>query len=88
MTSEDEFQVLVVTSDSNIFLNQLVVAENGVYRCLLQDGNGTVYSSTHFTLTGEVLPKMLLFTLHDKFSSGNLQYASSILWPLREDFLR
>ncbi|XP_062399847.1 izumo sperm-egg fusion protein 1 [Sardina pilchardus] len=56
VTSGDEFQVLVVTSDSNIVLNQLSVAEQGVYLCLLQDNNGTVYSRTSFTLSVSALP--------------------------------
>ncbi|XP_048100431.1 izumo sperm-egg fusion protein 1 isoform X2 [Alosa alosa] len=56
VTPGDEFQVLVVTPDSNIILNQLVVAEQGVYLCLLQDNNGTVYSRTSFTLTVSTLP--------------------------------
>ena len=59
MTSEDEFQGLVVTSDSNIVLNQLEVGEQGVYLCLLQDKNGTVFSRTHFTLTGKTQPDSL-----------------------------
>ncbi|KAL2086268.1 hypothetical protein ACEWY4_017327 [Coilia grayii] len=56
VTSEDEFQVLVVTPDSNVVLNQLTLAEQGVYRCLLQGRSGTVFSRTRFTLNVSALP--------------------------------
>ncbi|KAL2086226.1 hypothetical protein ACEWY4_017285 [Coilia grayii] len=56
VTSEDEFQVLVVTPDSNVVLNQLTLADQGVYRCLLQGRSGTVFSRTRFTLNVSALP--------------------------------
>ncbi|XP_060737793.1 izumo sperm-egg fusion protein 1 isoform X2 [Tachysurus vachellii] len=48
---EDEFEVLVVTEDSKIVLNQLSMSEQGVYRCFLLDQHGTTLSHTHFILT-------------------------------------
>ncbi|XP_027007676.1 izumo sperm-egg fusion protein 1 isoform X3 [Tachysurus fulvidraco] len=48
---EDEFEVLVVTEDSKIVLNQLSVSKQGVYRCFLLDQHGTTLSHTHFILT-------------------------------------
>uniref|UniRef100_A0A3B1K9P2 Ig-like domain-containing protein n=1 Tax=Astyanax mexicanus TaxID=7994 RepID=A0A3B1K9P2_ASTMX len=38
------FEVLVVTEESKIVLNQLSVSEQGVYRCLLLDKHGTELS--------------------------------------------
>ncbi|XP_031685279.1 izumo sperm-egg fusion protein 1 [Oncorhynchus kisutch] len=49
--TEGDFRVLVVTEDSSVVLNQLHVDEEGMYRCLLTDGKGTVLSRTHFLLT-------------------------------------
>ncbi|XP_061117852.1 izumo sperm-egg fusion protein 1 [Conger conger] len=48
--------VLVVTPDSSIVLNQLRRDEQGVYRCLLLDSDGTVLSCTHYVLTVTPLP--------------------------------
>ncbi|XP_036383818.1 izumo sperm-egg fusion protein 1 isoform X2 [Megalops cyprinoides] len=48
--------VLVVTPDSTIILNQLRKDEQGVYRCLLLDSDGTVLSCIHYVLTVTPLP--------------------------------
>ncbi|XP_035235180.1 izumo sperm-egg fusion protein 1 [Anguilla anguilla] len=48
--------VLVVTPDSRIVLNQLRHDEQGVYRCLLLDNDGTVLSCMHYVLTVTPLP--------------------------------
>ncbi|KAJ8396916.1 hypothetical protein AAFF_G00012390 [Aldrovandia affinis] len=48
--------VLVVTPDPKIMLNQLRRDEQGVYRCLLLDGDGTVLSCVHYRLTVTALP--------------------------------
>ncbi|XP_062854759.1 izumo sperm-egg fusion protein 1 isoform X2 [Trichomycterus rosablanca] len=50
-TVEDRFDVLVVTQDSKIVLNQLSVSEQGVYRCFLLDRHGITLSHMHFILT-------------------------------------
>ncbi|XP_046727768.1 izumo sperm-egg fusion protein 1 isoform X2 [Silurus meridionalis] len=55
-TAEDEFEVLVVTQDSRIVLNQLRVSEQGVYHCFLLDQHGTTISQTHFLLTVTPVP--------------------------------
>ncbi|KAJ8379240.1 hypothetical protein SKAU_G00000180 [Synaphobranchus kaupii] len=54
--------VLVVTPDSRIVLNQLRRDEQGVYRCLLLDGDGTVLSCMHYVLT--VTPSPLTTPRH------------------------
>ncbi|KAM3867438.1 izumo sperm-egg fusion protein 1 [Diretmus argenteus] len=53
---ESDFKVLVVTEDSSVVLNQLHVDEQGTYRCLLQDGNGIVFSQVTFLLNVTALP--------------------------------
>ncbi|XP_017322730.1 izumo sperm-egg fusion protein 1 isoform X2 [Ictalurus punctatus] len=55
-SAKDEFEVLVVTKDSKIVLNQLSVSEQGVYRCILLDQHGTTLSHTHFILTVIPMP--------------------------------
>ncbi|KAF4070418.1 hypothetical protein AMELA_G00285320 [Ameiurus melas] len=55
-SAEDEFEILVVTKDSKIVLNQLSVSEQGVYRCILLDQQGTTLSHTHFILTVIPIP--------------------------------
>ncbi|XP_048065857.1 izumo sperm-egg fusion protein 1 [Megalobrama amblycephala] len=45
-----EYEVLVVTEESKIVLNQLTINEEGTYRCLLQDQKGTVLSRMYFKL--------------------------------------
>ncbi|XP_030621915.1 izumo sperm-egg fusion protein 1 [Chanos chanos] len=56
LSIEGDYKVLVVTPESKIVLNQLRVEEQGVYRCLLQDSEGTTLSRTHFILTVNPLP--------------------------------
>ncbi|KAK3565387.1 hypothetical protein QTP86_007664 [Hemibagrus guttatus] len=55
-SAEDEFEILVVTKDSKIVLNQLSVSEQGVYRCFLLDQHGTTLSHTHFMLIVTPMP--------------------------------
>ncbi|KAB5567823.1 hypothetical protein PHYPO_G00237260 [Pangasianodon hypophthalmus] len=55
-SAEDRFEVLVVTKDSKIVLNQLSVSEQGVYRCFLLDQHGTTLSHTLFILTVIPMP--------------------------------
>ncbi|KAL7827293.1 hypothetical protein SRHO_G00330110 [Serrasalmus rhombeus] len=55
-SAEDGFEVVVVTEDSKIVLNQLSVGEQGVYRCLLLDKHGTELSRMYFMLTVTPLP--------------------------------
>ncbi|KAG7332060.1 hypothetical protein KOW79_003894 [Hemibagrus wyckioides] len=55
-SAEDEFEILVVTKDSKIVLNQLSMSEQGVYRCFLLDRHGTTLSHTHFILTVTPMP--------------------------------
>ncbi|XP_043965098.1 izumo sperm-egg fusion protein 1 isoform X1 [Gambusia affinis] len=50
-----DFQLLVVTQDASIVLNQLHLDEQGTYRCSLQDENGAVYYRASFLLTVEPL---------------------------------
>ncbi|XP_067250050.1 izumo sperm-egg fusion protein 1 [Chanodichthys erythropterus] len=47
---DGEYEVLVVTEESKIVLNQLTINEEGTYRCLLQDQKGTVLSRMYFKL--------------------------------------
>ncbi|XP_049341881.1 izumo sperm-egg fusion protein 1 [Astyanax mexicanus] len=49
-SDQELFEVLVVTEESKIVLNQLSVSEQGVYRCLLLDKHGTELSRMHFIL--------------------------------------
>ncbi|KAK1787088.1 hypothetical protein P4O66_017468, partial [Electrophorus voltai] len=49
-SAEDDYEVLVVTEDSKIVLNQLSVREQGVYRCLLLDKKRTALSRMYFIL--------------------------------------
>ncbi|KAG7480787.1 hypothetical protein MATL_G00059860 [Megalops atlanticus] len=52
----NDSMVLVVTPDSTIILNQLRKDEQGMYRCLLLDSDGTVLSCIHYVLTVIPLP--------------------------------
>ncbi|XP_060786998.1 izumo sperm-egg fusion protein 1 [Neoarius graeffei] len=57
-SAEDGFEVLVVTKDSKIVLNQLSVSEQGVYRCFLLDQHDITLSRTHFILTVTPMPTL------------------------------
>ncbi|XP_018617897.1 izumo sperm-egg fusion protein 1 [Scleropages formosus] len=50
-----EFTAFLVTPQSKVILNQLEMDERGVYRCLLQDGSGTVLTEMYYNLTGDGL---------------------------------
>ncbi|XP_068594928.1 izumo sperm-egg fusion protein 1 [Brachionichthys hirsutus] len=54
--NESSFNVLVVTEDSSVVLNQLQADEQGTYRCSLQDPNGVVFYQVAFLLTVDLLP--------------------------------
>ncbi|KAM6965385.1 izumo sperm-egg fusion protein 1 [Aplochiton taeniatus] len=54
--TEVDFQVLVVTEDSSVVLNQIRLDEQGTYRCLLCDRNGTVFSKITFLLFVKPMP--------------------------------
>ncbi|CAG5924448.1 unnamed protein product [Menidia menidia] len=53
---KSDFMGIVVTHDSSVVLNQLHVDEQGTYRCLLKDQNGTVFYGVTFLLTVAPLP--------------------------------
>ncbi|XP_076845156.1 izumo sperm-egg fusion protein 1 isoform X2 [Brachyhypopomus gauderio] len=55
-SAEDDFEVLALTEDSKIVLNQLTVSDQGVYRCLLLDKENTALSRMYFMLTVIPLP--------------------------------
>lgn len=62
--SENNFKVLVVTEDSSVVLNQLEVNEQGIYRCTLQDREGTVLSQATFLLTGKIFTQIQVDQIH------------------------
>ncbi|XP_070821264.1 izumo sperm-egg fusion protein 1 [Chaetodon trifascialis] len=54
--NEGDFKALVVTDDSSVVLNQLLVDEQGTYRCSVQGRNGTIFYRVTFLLTVAPLP--------------------------------
>ncbi|XP_052459857.1 izumo sperm-egg fusion protein 1-like [Carassius gibelio] len=56
LSQDGEYEVLVVTEESKIVLNQLKVNEEGTYRCLLQDQKDTALSRMYFKLKVNPLP--------------------------------
>ncbi|XP_067270766.1 izumo sperm-egg fusion protein 1 [Pseudorasbora parva] len=56
LSHDEEYEVLVVTKESKIVLNQLTKSEEGTYCCLLQDQKGTVLSHMCFKLKVIPLP--------------------------------
>ncbi|XP_076005680.1 izumo sperm-egg fusion protein 1 [Genypterus blacodes] len=48
---ESDFRGLLVTKESFFVLNEVLVEEQGTYRCSLQDKKGTVFSRITFRLT-------------------------------------
>ncbi|XP_051508822.1 izumo sperm-egg fusion protein 1 [Myxocyprinus asiaticus] len=66
LSHEGEYEVLVVSEESKIVLNQLRFSEQGMYRCLLQDQTGTTLSRIYFRLQVIPLPSttpILIVTL-------------------------
>nr|XP_040052224.1 izumo sperm-egg fusion protein 1 isoform X1 [Gasterosteus aculeatus aculeatus] len=53
---ESDFEVLVVTDESSVVLNQLHVDEQGTYRCSLQSQDGTVFYRVIFPLAVALSP--------------------------------